>query len=88
MLELYKDRGVPTGPLKRSAMAYDDWLLAKRRDFRRKRSLPPSWLEGLLPEALQAGELEPILDNKKLHAFIQAVVLDGARLDYRTLKLS
>lgn len=88
MLELYKDRGVPTGPLKRSAMAYDGWLLAKRRDFRRKRSLPPSWLEGLLPEALQAGELEPILDNKKLHAFIQAVVLDGARLDYRTLKLS
>jgi len=87
MLELYKDRGVPTGPLKRSAMAYDAWLLAKRRDFRRKRSLPPSWLEGILPEAVQSGELGPVLDNKKLLCFVQAVVLEGARLDYRTLKL-
>ena len=87
MLELYAERGVPTGPLKRSATAYDAWLLAKRRVFRRKRNLPASWLEGILPEALKTGELGPILDNRKLLDFAHAVVLEGARLDYRTLKL-
>jgi DNA repair photolyase len=87
MLELYADRGVPTGPLKRSAKAYDAWLLAKRREFRRKRSLPPSWLEEALPEALATGELAPILDNRKLLDFVTAVVTEGARLDYRTLRL-
>lgn len=87
MQELYADRGVPTGPLKRSAKAYDTWLLAKRREFRRKRSLPASWLEEALPEALASGELDRVLDNAKLLDFASSVVLEGARLDYRTLKL-
>jgi DNA repair photolyase len=87
MLELYKDRGVPTGPLKLSAKAYDAWLLAKRREFRRKRSLPPSWLEESLPEALRTGELATVLNNRKLLDFVTAVVAEGGRLDYRTLKL-
>ena len=87
MSELYADRSVPTGTLKRSAKAYDAWLLAKRREFRRKRSLPASWLEEALPGALASGELGRIIDNAKLLDFIKAVVLEGARLDYRSLKL-
>lgn len=87
MAELYAAKGVPTGPLKRSTKAYDTWLVAKRREFRRKRSLPPAWLEEALLEALDSRELAHVLDNGKLLGFVAAVIKEGARLDYRTLKL-
>jgi DNA repair photolyase len=87
MVELYGERGVDTRALRKSAEAYDAWLLGKRRDFRRRRNLPPAWLEEALPEAAKAGQLRTILDNPKLASFCETVVLEDARLDYLSLKL-
>jgi DNA repair photolyase len=87
MLELYAERSADTAALKRSALAYDEWLLGLRRAFRRKRSLPETWLEGRFDEAVHDGELGSILKNERLLSFVERVVLEGARLDYLTLKL-
>lgn len=87
MVELYAARGVATGSLKRSAKAYDAWLLSKRREFRRKRSLPLEWLEELVPAALESGELGLVLDNGKLLAFVHSIIKEGSRLDYTSLRL-
>lgn len=87
MIELYADRGVPIGPLKQSADAYDAWLITKRREFRRSRKLPAAWLEDILPAAAKKGELRTILNNTKLARFSEAVILEDARFDYVSLKL-
>jgi DNA repair photolyase len=87
MVELYAAKGIQTSGLRQSAEAYDSWLLAKRREFRRARKLPASWLESCLPEAARSGELAALLDNDKLSRFASSVILDGARLNYTTLKL-
>ena len=87
MLELYAERGADTTALKRSAAAYDDWLLGLRRAFRRKRSLPDSWLEERFDEAVHDGELGRVLGNERLASFTEKVLLEGARLDYCSLKL-
>lgn len=87
MLELYGDKAIATASLRESAEAYDAWLISKRREFRRKRSLSKEWLDERLPLALESGELAVVLDNSKLLHFASSVLRDGARLDYRTLKL-
>lgn len=87
MLELYASRGVDTKALERSASAYDEWLLSLRRAFRRKRSLPDTWLEERFAEAAQDGELDRVLANERLAAFVSKVNLEGARLNYSSLKL-
>jgi DNA repair photolyase len=87
MLELYAARGVDTKALERSASAYDEWLLGLRRAFRRKRSLPDNWLEERFAEASKDGELDRVLANERLAAFAAKVNLEGARLDYSSLKL-
>jgi DNA repair photolyase len=87
MIELYSDRSIDTGPLKDCARKYDEWLIGIRRLFRRKRSLPPSWLEERITESLNTGELDSVLGNKRLAHFAHSVIEDGAILDYRSLKL-
>jgi DNA repair photolyase len=87
MLELYAERGADTSALKKSAAAYDEWLLGLRRAFRRKRSLPDSWLEERFAEAVQGGEFGGVLGNERLLRFTEKVLLEGARLDYCSLKL-
>ena len=87
MLELYGDKAIATASLRESAEAYDAWRISKRREFRRKRSLSKEWLDERLPLALESGELAVVLDNSKLLHFASSVLRDGARLDYRTLKL-
>lgn len=87
MADLYGERGVDVRGLRRSADAYDRWLVSRRRTFRRKRTLPAGWLDDALPEAARRGELRSILGNAKLARFCESVVLDGARLDYVTLKV-
>lgn len=87
MLELYAERGIDTTALKNSAAAYDEWLLGLRRVFRRRRSLPNSWLEERFDEAARNEELAAVLGNARLSAFAKSVALEGARLDYKTLKL-
>jgi hypothetical protein len=87
MFELYADRGVDTTALATSATAFDDWLISLRRAYRRRRNLPDAWLEERFSEAARDGELDRVLSNKRLARFVHAVVLEGARLDYTTLRL-
>jgi len=87
MAELYKERRIDTSALLRSADAYDAWLLGLRREFRRHRKLPALWLEERFSESLQSGELFTVLANQKLERFAAAVLLEGARLDFISLKL-
>jgi DNA repair photolyase len=87
MIELYGERGIDTKALARSAEAYDAWLLSLRRSFRRKRSLSKSWLEERFSEAARDGELDRVLANARLASFSRRVNLEGARLDYSSLKL-
>jgi len=87
MAELYADRGVDTRPLRKSADRYDQWLIGLRRVHRRKRSLPDSWLADRFEDALDTGELDGVLDNRRLSGFARSVLRDGATLDYRTLRL-
>lgn len=86
LAELYGERGVDTRPLLRGADRYDAWLLGLRRHFRRRRSLPASWLEDRFSAALSDGELAAVLDNRKLSDFAVRVLRDGETVDYRTLK--
>jgi DNA repair photolyase len=87
MLELYSERAIDTKALAASADAYDAWLIGLRRAFRRRRSLPTSWLEDRFGEAGLDGELEGILGNERLYRFVSSVIHEGARLDYSTLRL-
>ena len=87
MVELYAERGIDTSALKKSAHAYDDWLLSLRRAFRRRRSLPADWLEERFDEATRGEELSGVLGNDRLSAFVRRIVYEGARLDYDTLRL-
>jgi len=88
MLELYSERDIDTLLLAKSAAAYDSWLVGLRRNFRRRRSLPDDWIEERFAEASADGELERLLANARLAQFAKAVLEDGARLDYLTLKLN
>lgn len=87
MAELYSDRGIDTRPLRGAADRYDRWLIGQRRAFRRKRSLPGSWLTDRFGKALGNGELDAILDNERLAGFSRSVLREGATLDYETLRL-
>jgi hypothetical protein len=87
MLELYAERGIEVAALRKSAASYDEWLLGLRRAFRRRRSLPNTWLEERFDEAAHGEELNNVLRNDRLSAFVHSVVVEGARLDYTTLRL-
>jgi DNA repair photolyase len=87
MLELYAERGIDIAALKRSTALYDAWLLGLRRAFRRRRNLPDVWLEERFDEAARGEELYDIIRNDRLSTFVRNVVLEGARLDYSTLRL-
>lgn len=87
MAELYAERGVDTRALRASLGRYDAWLIGIKRIFRRKRSLPASWLPERFQEAVDDGRLEDVLGNARLWAFARAVLREGARLDYRELRL-
>lgn len=86
MAELYGARGVNTRPLMRSAQRYDEWLLALRRSFRRKRTLPRDWLSTRFEESLEGGELDTVLDNPRLAAFSRDILRSNMTLDYGTLR--
>ena len=87
MLELYDERRIDTTALSKSATAYDEWLLGLRRAFRRRRSLPDTWLEERFAEAADDGELDRILGNARLSRFTAEILRNGARLNYISLKL-
>ncbi|HUX43029.1 MAG TPA: radical SAM protein [Rectinemataceae bacterium] len=87
MVELYRLKGIGTRPLEAAADRYDAWLVGLRRYFRRQRSLPSSWLPERFESAVADDELDRVLDNPRLSAFARAVLVEGAILDYRNLRL-
>jgi len=87
MIELYSERGVDTSGLMLAADRYDAWLIGLRRQFRRKRSLPAAWLEERFAGALEEGELDRVLDNRRLASFAGTVLREGAILNFSNLRL-
>jgi DNA repair photolyase len=87
MIELYSDRGVATDALATSAAAYDTWLISLRRTYRRKRMLHTTWLEERFAEASIDGELDRVLSNARLSAFVRHITTNRAFFDYCSLSL-
>lgn len=87
MGELYKERGIDTRPLLKSADSFDSWLIGLRRVFRRKRSLPQDWLELRFDEAMENGELDQVIGNERLAHFTKAILQKKILFDYSTLKI-
>lgn len=87
MEELFRARGVDTAPLAAARRRYEQWLKARRTDYRRRRTLPIGWLPCRLEEAATTGELAGVLDNPKLAEFAKRVVMERQLLDSVTLKL-
>lgn len=88
MIELYKERGINTSALVRSANFYDAWLVSLRRAFRRKRTLPNDWLETRFADAVADGELVRVLQNDRLAHFATEVLQEGLYFNYQTLKIT
>jgi DNA repair photolyase len=86
MGELYAARGVPTGPLKAAAARYDRWLAGERTAFRRRRTLPRTWLEDRYRAALSSGEMEAVLGNRKLAGFLRRLDAEDLVFDYVDLE--
>ncbi len=86
LVELYSSRQIGTQRLEQVADRYDSWLLAQRRQFRRKRSLPKDYLESRFREAFSNGELAVVIKNEKLYSFLKKIQL-GATFNYLTVQL-
>ncbi len=72
----YKYRGIDVRSLQSIISRYNSWWIDLRKHFRRHRALEDTWLDQRFTEALTFGELERLLDNKKLWKFTQEI-LDG-----------
>ncbi len=85
--ELYTPRGINTQRVKNGEAKYVQWLLPRRKDFNRRRSLPQDWLDQELITMCRDNKMSALLDNKKLGSFIESVVLESVEFDYISLKL-
>ena len=84
--ELYAPRGIDTSPLRRAEEIYRKWLLPRRKEYNRRRSLPGDHLDAQVLEALSSCSPGGFLDNSRLESFLRKIIIDGAVLDYATLK--
>nr|MDA3851779.1 radical SAM protein [Spirochaetaceae bacterium] len=83
MEELYRWRGVDVAPLKQARKAYIHWLDTLRRDYYRRRSLPPEYPELILRQIMQQpGELQKLLGNTRLADFLTRVARGEQTLEY------
>lgn len=87
MKKLYAHRGVNIGPLKKSTSFYTTFLLDLKKEFNRKRSRRGAELEVLIGTMLADGSINTIIQNEKLTAFLQKVILEGAVLNPLTARL-
>ena len=86
MKELYRAAGVETGPLNSASERYAQWLKEERSVMRRRRSLSGEWIDFRFRELFRTGELEKLLQNRKLSAFCRQIQ-EGAQFDYPSLSL-
>lgn len=87
MRDLYAERGVDTLRLAEASDRYGAWLRAMRTTFRRRRTLPVSWLGERFGTAIETGELAQVLANDKLARFTERVARDRLVFDHETLAL-
>lgn len=85
--QLYSPRGIDTRPVREAEKRYTAWLAPLRKEFNRKRSLPPDWLGHRLQELAVSRRLGPLLGNRKLENFMEKVILEPVEFDYMSLKL-
>jgi hypothetical protein len=88
MMELYSDRGIRTGPLKAATKRYMEWLVRKKVQYNRRRSLSYATLDAELNDLTENGGLERLLENRKLFTFLREIVVNRATFDYLTLRNS
>jgi DNA repair photolyase len=87
MAELYRDRGVDTRALEAAHGRYAQWITAEKRNFNRRRSLPPGTLDRTLTDLARGSGWEELLDNERLAAFLRRVIFDREVFDYLSLEL-
>ncbi len=86
MQTLYRDRGTGVKKLRRAAERFRGWVGTKRSFIARRRNLSYGMIDDYLRVMTHSGELEELLENKRLAKFL-AEVESGALFDYRTLEL-
>lgn len=86
MRELYGAAGTDTAPLRAASDRYALWLKEERSHLRRRRSLSGEWIDFRFRELFGSGELENVLQNRKLSAFCRELQ-EGAVFDYPSLSL-
>ena len=88
MIEIYRDRGVDSAPLREAQRRYAAWLLPRKAEYDRRRT----WSHARLADELRAlagsCELETLLANGRLAAFVRQVVLERRTFDYVGARLT
>ena len=87
MATLYERKGIDTRRLKKSTDRYRKWLLERKKEFNRRRTITQAQLEEEFQGLLRSGEMAGMLGNSKLSGFMSEVVLERKFFDYRKLEL-
>ena len=87
MARLYAHRGSPVHRLDASRRRYRDWLLERKAEMGRRRSLREADLAADLRGLAASDRWRVLLDNEKLAAFLCRVILDRQVFDERALTL-
>ncbi|MEO3944653.1 radical SAM protein [Gorillibacterium sp. CAU 1737] len=87
MIDLYARRGISVSPLQQSFKRYAAWLLEAKRVHSRKSRQHVQEANDRIDESIVQGELESILQNRKLHRFIMEVAAERKVFNYLSLKL-
>ena len=88
MVDLYDGRGRETGRLKLAVERYRAWLVARKREFNRRKTSTRESLEEELRTMLSSARAAELLGNARLAAFLREVAIDGRVFDYVTLRLA
>lgn len=66
MTDLYQEKGQNISRSKKALKEYQVWLLVPEKHFNRQHSFGSDYLDSLLLETLNNGEMSRILNNDKL----------------------
>jgi DNA repair photolyase len=81
---VYSQRGMDITPLKNGSERYRIWLGNLRKDFNRRRSLPPGYPDEVLDDFVESGNFAPLLGNVKLAGHLVSVLKEGLKWDILT----
>ena len=83
LIWFYEHRSPQVGRLKTSVRKYESWLKETRVNFNRKRSLPPDYPEIMLRNIISSKKIDDIIQNRKLSAFLEDMVMNDRIWDCR-----